>query len=98
MPTTRGTLFWILITRYCRPKTVCWVGEKLTSPERVGSLWNFTICAASAAPFVEPPARLIAATRPSIAAGPATKPPVPAWTCLASLLIAAFGSLPNDEA
>ncbi len=63
-----------------------------------GTLWNFSICAASAAPSVEPCARLIAVTTPSIAAAPVTKPPVPALTALASLLTAGFGSSPNAEA
>ncbi len=90
-------LFWILITRYCRPNTVCSVGEKLTRPDSVGTFLNFTICAASAAPFVEPPARLIAVTTPSIAAEPRTKPPVPALTCFASLLTAAVGIVAEDR-
>ena len=68
----------ILITRYWRPKTLCSFGEKLTRPESVGTLWNFCITAASVEPYVEPLARLIAVTTPSIAAGPVTKPPVPA--------------------
>ena len=59
---------------------------------------NFSICAASAAPFVEPPARLIAVTTPSIAAGPVMKPPVPALTCFASLFTAGFGSFPKEDA
>ena len=88
VPTTFGTLFWIRITRYWRPKTVCSVAEKLTCPRSSGTLWNFSICAASVAPFVDPPARLIAVTTPSIAAAPVTKPPVPAFTCFASLLTA----------
>ena len=83
-----GTLSWISITRYFRPKTVWSPGEKLTLPDIVGTFLNFSICAASATPFVEPSARLIAVTRPSIAAGPVMKPPVPAFTCFASLLIA----------
>ena len=91
-------LFWILITRYCRPNTVWSFGEKLTWPESVGTFLNFSICAASAAPFVEPSARLIAATTPSIAAGPVMKPPVPALTCFASLFTAALGSSPKTDA
>jgi len=62
VPTTRGMLFWIVITRYCRPNTVCSEGEKLTRPESVGTFLNFSICAARAAPFVDPPARLTAVT------------------------------------
>ena len=50
------------------------------------------------APFVEPSDRLIAVTTPSIAAEPVMKPPVPAWTCFASLLTAGFGSSPNTDA
>ena len=91
-------LFWIRITRYCRPNTVCSFGEKLTRPDSVGTFLNFSIFAASVAPFVEPPDRLIAVTTPSIAAEPVMKPPVPAWTCFASLLTAAFGSSPNTDA
>ena len=77
---------------------MCSVGEKLTRPESVGTFLNFSIVAASTAPFVEPCARLIAVTTPSIAAGPVMKPPVPAWTCFASLLTAGFGSSPNTDA
>jgi hypothetical protein len=44
-------------------------GENVTSPEAVGTFLNFSICAASATPFVDF-ARLIAVTTPSIAAGP----------------------------
>src|SRR5450432_328296 len=88
----------IEITRYFRPNTVCSDGEKLTRPEIVGTLLNFTIWAARAAPFVDPPALLIAVTTPSIAAAPVTNPPVPALTSLASLLTAGFGSSPNAEA
>ena len=64
----------------------------------VGSFLNFSICAASARPFVEPPARLIAAATPSIAAGPVRKPPVPALTDFASALTALTGSSPNTDA
>ena len=46
------------MTRYCRPNTVWSVGEKLTRPDSVGTFLNFSICAASAAPFVVPPALL----------------------------------------
>ena len=67
-------------------------------PDSVGTPLNFSIVAASVAPFVEPPDRLIAVTTPSIAAEPVMKPPVPACTCLASLLMAGFGSSPNTEA
>ena len=84
-----GVLSWILITRYCRPNTVWYFAEKLTRPEIVGTFLNACIFAASTAPFVEPPARRIAVTTPSIAAGPVMKPPVPAFTCLASLFTAA---------
>ena len=78
-----------------RPNTVWSVGEKLTLPDSVGTSVNFSIFAAGVAPFVEPSARLMAVTTPSIAAGPATKPPVPALTCFASLLTAGLGSPPN---
>ena len=69
-------LLWILITRYWRPKTVWNCGEKLTSPERVGTFLNFSIVAASVAPFVEPFERRIAVATPSTAAEPVTNPPV----------------------
>ena len=80
---------------------MCSVGEKLTRPDSVGTFLNFTICAASAAPFVEPPARLIAVTTPSMAAEPVTKPPIP-YVALpsffASALTAGFGSSPKADA
>jgi len=49
-------------------------------------------------PFVEPWARLIAVTRPSMAEGPVMNPPVPALTCFASALTAALGSSPKHDA
>ena len=42
-----GLLFWIWITRYCRPNTEWSCGEKLTRPESVGTFLNFSIVAAS---------------------------------------------------
>ena len=48
-------LFWIWITRYCRPNTEWSCGEKLTRPESVGTFLNFSIVAARRTPFVEPP-------------------------------------------
>ena len=98
VPTTRALLSWILTTRYCRPNTVCRFFEKLTSPDSVGTLLNFSIWLASTTPFVDPCARRIAVTTPSTAAGPVMKPPVPACTCFASLLTAAFGSSPKTDA
>ncbi len=71
---------------------MCSFGEKLTRPDSVGTLWNFSIAFASSAPFVEPFVCRIAAFRPSIAAEPVTKPPVPALTCFASTLTAGLGS------
>src|SRR3954471_18328343 len=91
-------LFWILITRYRRPNTVCSFAEKLTLPEIVGTLRNFSIVFASVMPFVDPCDRLIAVTTPSTADGPVMKPPVAALTCLASVLTALLGSSPNDDA
>ena len=44
------------------------VFEKLTRPERVGTFLNFSICAASAGPFVLPPVRL-SATRDAVDRG-----------------------------
>ena len=72
-------------------------------PEIVGRFWNFSMIAASTLPFVEPFACLIAATTPSIAAAPVTKPPVAGGWWIAviwpiSLLTAALGSSPNTEA
>ena len=49
-------------------------------------------------PFVDPFARLIAVTTPSIADGPVMKPPVPAFTFLASALTALLGSSPKQDA
>ncbi len=92
------------MTRYCRPNTVCSCGEKLTSPESVGTFLNFCICAASAAPFVLPPVRLSAARMPSIAAGPVTNAPVlpalaiAAWFFFASAFTARTGSFPKADA
>ena len=63
----------------------------------MGTFLNFSIAAASAAPFVVP-ALLSAARMPSIAAAPVTKPPVPALTCFASRFTAGFGSSPAIEA
>ena len=96
-PTTDAFVPEILMTRYWRPNTVCSVGEKLTRPETVGTFLNLTICAASAAPLVEPPARLMAVTTPSIAAAPVTKPPVPALTDFASLLTAGARVVPEGR-
>ena len=70
---------------------------KLTSPDRVGTLRNFSSCAASAMPCVDF-ARRIAVAMPSIAAGPVMKPPVPAFTCFASVFTAGTGSSPNTDA
>src|SRR5437763_64620 len=68
------------ITRYARPNTVWRPAEKLTLPEIVGSLWNFTMMLASFAPLVLPPALATAAAMPWIAAAPPRKPPVcAAW-------------------
>ena len=72
--------------------------EKLTRPEIVGTFLKRSSCVASAEPCVEPPARRIAVITPSIAAGPATKPPVPAFTWTASRRTAAFGSSPKIDA
>ena len=69
-------LSWISITRYCRPNTVWSCFEKLTWPEIVGTLLELLHRAASAAPFVDRRPCLSAATIPSIAAAPVTKPPV----------------------
>ena len=52
-----------------RPVTACSFFENITRPETVGTFVNFSSCAASATPLVEP-ARLIAVTTPSSAAGP----------------------------
>ena len=71
---------------------------KLTRPESVGTRRNFSSCAASAVPCVEPLARLIAVTTPSIAAAPVTNPPVPALTFFASAFTALLGSSPNADA
>src|SRR6476619_5433163 len=94
-PFSIGLLLLISITRYWRPKTECSLFEKLTLPESVLTLWNFCITAASFEPASEPLARLIAVTRPSIAAGPVMNPPVAALTCFASLFTVGFGSWPN---
>jgi len=50
----------ISITRYARPNTVWSFALKFTLPDNVGRLWNFTMMLASFAPFVLPPAFLIA--------------------------------------
>ena len=46
MVTSRGTLLLISMTRYCRPNTEWSCGEKLTSPESVGTFLKFCIVAA----------------------------------------------------
>src|SRR4029079_18024703 len=68
VPTRLSALSFTSITRYCRPNTVWSFGEKLTGPAIVATFVNFSIFAASTVLTVEPPARLIAATMPSIAA------------------------------
>src|SRR5262249_20372430 len=39
-PTRLARLFWILITRYCRPKTVCHFVEKLILPPSTATFRN----------------------------------------------------------
>ena len=73
-------------------------GEKLTRPESVGTFWNFSICAASVAPSVEPPARLIAVTTPSIAAGAGDEAAGARLDLLRERRTAALGSSPNTDA
>ena len=97
-PTTFAALFVISITRYLRPNTEWYCFEKLTVPERVGTYVNFSSCAASVAPSVEPPARRIAVATPSIADAPVTNPPVPALTVFASVFTAGIGSSPKTDA
>jgi hypothetical protein len=73
-------------------------GEKLTSPERVGTFLNFSIVAASVARSWSRPERRIAVATPSIAAEPARKPPVNACSFAASARTALFGSSPKTDA
>ena len=96
-------MFWILITRYCRPKTVWSFAEKLIFPPSTATWLNFTSWAASAEPLSEPCARLIAMETPSIASAPPRKPPVPGAAPAAlserdHLAHAVLGSSPNTEA
>src|SRR5579872_5410150 len=102
-PTYFALLLLISITRYARPKTVCRFAEKLTLPEIVGSLWNFTMMLASVAPFVLPFACVIAAAIPWIAAAPPRKPPVcagcpAAFIWASNALTCADGSSPYTDA
>jgi len=82
---------------------VCSFVEKLILPPRTGTRLNLTSCADSADPFVEPWARLIAVTTPSIASAPPRKPPVPgaAPAALSDAIIARTavdGSSPKTDA
>ena len=82
---------------------MCSDGEKLILPPSAGTFLNLTSCAASAAPSVEPCARLIAVTTPSIAAAPPTKPPVPGgepafFSAAIIFFTSLFGSSPKTEA
>ena len=92
-----GTLSWIRITRYRRPNTVWYFAEKLTRPEIVGHVLERLHHLGKHAALGGAVARLIAVTRPSMADGPVMKPPVPAFTCFASLLMAGFGSSPKQR-
>src|SRR5579864_8601889 len=101
--TNFALLLLITITRYARWNTVCRFALKLTLPDSVGTLWNLTMMLASFAPFVDPPAFLIAYAMPSIAAAPPRKPPVCAG-CPAAFIFAsnartfAEGSSPQTDA
>src|SRR6266568_1604940 len=66
-------LFCTFMMRHGRPVTLCSVGEYVTGPEIVGTLWNFWIAAASFAPSVDPPVCFSAWASTSIVAAPSTK-------------------------
>ena len=97
-------MFCTRITRYCAPEHGVQLFEKLTLPDSVGTFLNFSICAASRAPFVEPPARLIAVTsavdrrRAGDEAARAPGLRDRALFRFASALTAWTGSSPNAEA
>src|SRR5438094_10552207 len=76
LPTYLPLLFSTSITRYERPKTVWNRFEKLIFPEIVGSFRKCRNWLASACPFVEPCARLIAVLSASMTVAPVTKLPV----------------------
>src|SRR5207244_13505340 len=60
-PTRFALLACVLITRYCRPNTVCHFLEKLTLLPSTGTRLKCYSCAASTEPLSEPCARLSAA-------------------------------------
>ena len=96
-------LFWILITRYCRPKTVWSFGEKLILPPSTATWLNFSAGPPALTPLSEPFARLIAIATPSIASAPPRNPPVPggAPACFSAAIIwrtSLLGSSPNTDA
>src|ERR1019366_6760257 len=80
-----ATLLFTRTTRYGRPVAPWNVGVKVIGPPSVLNFVRWDRIAASLAPFVEPPAFLIAYTIASIASAPVMKPPVWAGCLMAAI-------------